>query len=720
MGRFAWTQGHTKQPSDRQHGLPEWFSKASGEPSRQALTEIIKEQGPNSPPRNVSTRSRTNTLSSVPSRATGASDSSQDTSSRPSSRQSMMQDAQTSPNRPDRSSKHILSKGSRIMRRQTSRFNMLTHHSESSDATSRKEGLSRVRSAGHILSLHSSKKSESRPQISGPFDFQHIAHTNPAQFQHLSKASQSAIEETFTAIQATQQPEREVRGMPVTDVSTPSPTSQSVEPPLQSPTFSIVPSLPATPPQPPPKDLHLKSPVSDIRISRSVENFSWPNKSPLLDLNLEFPSTIQDAPENATGVGQPSCTSVSASNTPEVLGAPFQFESDLSGKTSLPADPLDKPLPQPPTMVHAVSTADESTLPMKTTPLPAVPPPSSETSIQPFPEHVVSLPRNSVRLTRSFPAGGAARRRSQSSSEIPFADSFVSAGAILSSPREPIKDENRISVGIKKIDIDDWEDAIDYSWDHALDEDHPSDPAMRGMAKSDVLPQSTFNSSSGPHRVSSAMQLSGLSAQPTHPMRHYRSEMSLSGLGINPARSTASGVSSVQYDDYSDKHDSLQVPYKRRDHGSLISKSSSQESIILSIASSIMSTHRSSNSSTSLGDFGQLESIEDESVLSQYDRKPIASGSDSVSSTETVTTDQQSTRGSGHFDDPRNSRPGHHHERGTSTTRLPPVPNRTSSAAPAAKSATRQRSSTLNSQRRLNTRISYSLFPSAQAPPPAI
>ena len=38
------------------------------------------------------------------------------------------------------------------------------------------------------------------------------------------------------------------------------------------------------------------------------------------------------------------------------------------------------------------------------------------------------------------------------------------------------KPTRRPSIGIKKIDIEDWEDAIDYSWDYPLDLDEPSEP----------------------------------------------------------------------------------------------------------------------------------------------------------------------------------------------------------------------------------------------------
>lgn len=710
MGRFAWTSGHHKHPSDKTHALPEWFSKSSGEPSRQALSELIKEH---SPPGSTHTRSRTNTVSSKLSKeAKSSSDrSSTDASTRPPSESSIMDETQFSPDRPDRTSKHFLSKGTRMMRRQTSKLNMLASHGDDGRAA----GLSRVRSAGHLLNMHT-KRSDPRLQISGPFDFQHVLHTDQSQYRNLTKTANPDLADSFEALQADRHPGHQIKGILVADLPSSSFTSETsqVSPP-QSPAFSIVPSLPASPPKPapPPKDhLRLLSLGGDVRMSRSMENFSWPTRSPPLESD-EYSKTESSS----------HLTQADPSPSDYLQTSSYRLAHEQSGASaSAPASPrqfnyppvtaelLDKPLPQPPTVVHAVSTSDDATLMMKVAPLPQVPQRNSTLVELPKSEVAPTTPKilSPIRPLQPLQPNRQLRRRSQSSSEIPFPSAFASTTAVLASPPRPVRQSRRISVGIKKIDIDDWEDAIDYSWDHAFDGDDYPVLSTESITKSDVLPQTS--SAFVPHRTSSARQLNHLVPVSAQSIRTTKSDMNLLGLGIKSTRPEADPYAETEYEEYSEKHESLKVPYTRRRPGSPISKSSSQESIILSIASSIMSTHRSSNSSTSLGDMSQLESIKDEDTLPLGDSAHVASGSGSVSSSETVTTDRKSGPPAEVNEDTLEELPAVSHQRGVSASRLPFV---SSSVAPATKYAARQRSSTLNSGRRLNARASYSLFPTA-------
>ena len=172
-------------------------------------------------------------------------------------------------------------------------------------------------------------------------------------------------------------------------------------------------------------------------------------------------------------------------------------------------------------------------------------------------------------------------------------------------------------------------------------------------------------------------------------------------------------------------HEPFRISAIRREPGSPISKSSSQESIILSMASSIMGTHRSSNSSTSLSDLSNLAGIENDSVsFITDDAKLRAQSNTSDSSQNTVTTESHSvsTLGTDLTSPPasNNTSPAHKHERGISLSRIN-VPNRTSSMAAARPMSpvARQRSSTLNTRpKNLTTRASYSLFPATRPSPP--
>lgn len=140
MGRFAWSQGHSKHAADKSHTFAhEWFSKDHAEPSRQALTDLIKEHpsfetssGTASP--KAQTRSRTNTVtSSFSAYARSVSDASNDMTSRPVSQQSFQVDAgmpMAVQERHESTAKSLLAKGTRILKRQGSKLNLLSSQME--------------------------------------------------------------------------------------------------------------------------------------------------------------------------------------------------------------------------------------------------------------------------------------------------------------------------------------------------------------------------------------------------------------------------------------------------------------------------------------------------------------------------------------------------------------------------------------------------------------
>ena len=724
MGRFAWTQSHHKQPSDGKHVLPDWFSKTAGEPSRQALESLVKEHKTSSPPGTIRTRSRATTLVSNTSHGhnSSSSRSSSIRLSRPTSQHSSVEGTHASPGKTSNPTKALLSKGSRIMRRQTSKFNAMASHSSDQgsihESNARPNGMHRVKSAGQLLNLHS-RRETMRPQISGPFDFQHVTHTNQTQFRTLKEAPETDLEQSFNAMQADQQPQHAIQGIPVADLRTkPHIVASEEDTPPPSPTLSMISIVPSTAPPspkpvPPPKDQpkdHLRMPSlgGDIRMSRSMENFSWPNRgSPLMGID---PDAVVDDVQEVAGDTAPMLIAPPPEMATE--SAPADSSALAPQSQLAPSPMLDKPLPQAPTVVHAVSTSDLSTLFLKSTPLPE--PPQHQKQLSPdssikSPKPVTTPHRNSIRHMQSVPANLNSFRTAQSSNETLLTTDFMSTSEVLTSPTRATRPDHRISVGLRKIAIDDWEDAIDYSWDHAFDESFQDDDndvlemhSSLAMSRSDILPQQSFQ----PVPSSARTSRSGLSF--SQPIRHHKSEFSLRGLGINPADNFMFGSDFMTLDG---QRESLRVPHSHRISGSPMSKSSSQESIILSIASSIMSTHRSSNSSTSFGDLNHFSYYEDE--VSHL--RTTASGS--VSSTETVKTDIRSPPPTIEdvdedtiVDLPLN------HQRGASTSRIPYVPNRRSSMTPAGQAAVRQRSNThtLSGRPRNTSRASYSLFPAAR------
>ena len=535
-----------------------------------------------------------------------------------------------------------------------------------------------------------------------------------------------------------------------TEALLPAPVIQSrhISPPL-SPSSSIMPELPDTPPkpQPPPKDDLACCPSSEMRMSKSVDNFSRPNRSPVASFQVtpSTPGTIQPLQNDAISPAPILSTAPVLHTRPPSLTFAEAVNESLSTLSS-PGEPngseamLSKPLPQPPTIVHAVSTTDDSALMMRTAPLPQIPESSPTATVSAGPgipaeastRRPSTTKRQSLRHMQTFPSSKSAKRRSQSSGEIPLAMTFNAVPMPTSPPA--ISRPKRVSIGIKKIDIDDWEDAIDYSWDHPLDLE---DDRLHEMpvpileARSTTLPHQVFAPQpAAEKRRSPPPPLKPLVFQPGvereshdealqsptigHGLQQpLASKMSLQGLGI-AARHTPGYRSDV--DAFVKRHpnrESMIIPAIRRDPGSPISKSSSQESIILSIASSIMGTQRSSHSSTSLSDLSHLESIEDESTLVDS-KKSLESTGGSVSdaSQDTVTT--PATEASS-FEGKCGSSSSKKHEKANSISRAN-VPNRTSSIAALPAPTSRSRSNTVNANRpRQNSRVSYSLFPIPKA-----
>jgi len=132
MGRFPWPQGHSKQGSDKLHAVAhDWFSKDNAEPSRQALTELLREQSSfesstsDGSPKHRG-RARANTAaSSFSFYARSLSDASNDLASRPPSQQSFVDTGLPMTERQEHTAKSLLSKGTRMLKRKGSKFNLL-------------------------------------------------------------------------------------------------------------------------------------------------------------------------------------------------------------------------------------------------------------------------------------------------------------------------------------------------------------------------------------------------------------------------------------------------------------------------------------------------------------------------------------------------------------------------------------------------------------------
>lgn len=552
-----------------------------------------------------------------------------------------------------------------------------------------------------------------------------MTHGDQAQFQSLDSVSKTELTSEFNAIQADQEPVAQIRGIPVADLPTKgtgSAIAMGLDEPT-SPTTNAIPYLPATPPrpQPPPKDC-LMSPYSpsDFRMSRSMENFSRPTR---LSATATDISPSSDITGRLSTIGPLSWNSVAG-----------------------------KPLPQLPDIIHAVSTRDDIALPLRTAPLPSPPKAVMEVVEEERLDEGVIAPtdpafaRPSIGDLIASPTVRQRKRRSQSSGEIHFDPLFydvppaiTSAAADQANP----KSKARLSVGVKPIDIGDWEDAIDYSWEHAVDlEDaeamSDSDvtvdrPRAPGIPHENYLVVEQKPIEEASSSASTPLMMQGPNKPEAVPLSsdHLKEEppSSLLGLGIGsfplaqPVSLDESTVKGVDRPESQFNSTDLFRPRVLRSPDSSMSKSSSQESIILSIASSIIGTHRSSNSSTSLSDFAHLanfgDSVENlkldlqgftfspDNRLRECSQDTIREGSENISIRAHAhrNTSEPST--------PFPGSPTPKHEHTASASQLP-IPERKSSVPGVDISKTqvgRKRAGTGTLRPRRNTRVSYSLFP---------
>ncbi|OQU99695.1 hypothetical protein CLAIMM_05292 [Cladophialophora immunda] len=720
-------------------GSSDWFSKDNAEPSGQALNDLIKEYStaesgnPEISPQ-ARVRSRTNTVTSSFSAYTRSlSDASNEMASRPSSRQSFVDGGMPLTERQESAAKTLLNKGTRMLKRQGSKLNLLPSQIEersSSLPEARAAEMAPMKGLQRQPTLISRRLKRS---ISGPFAFQHLTHGDQAQFQSLDSVSKTDLTSEFHAVHADQQPVGQIRGIPVTDLPV-----NGDEPKIHvgfdeptSPTTNAIPYLPTTPtrPSPPPKDTFMPpySP-SDFRLSRSMENFSRPTRLSVAAVDIS-----------------PS------SDTSKRLSA----MSPISH-----ARALAKPLPHLPNdqVVHAVSTRDDIALPLRTAPLPSPPRTLMEvveeenTEEKLVPEAVDTSVQPPVADTPASPSSKQRKRRSQSSGEIHF-DAISYTSPCRTSNQENTssedtgaeaspKSKNRFSVGVKPIDIEDWEDAIDYSWEHAteFEEDggNHASAAIPDRPSTLIIPPENYlvveqpsldevsSSASTPLTMQMPCNPSRDESGPGRPRLDQEPSSPLLGLGIESSKSVPTvSLEEAAVSDFhrpQDKFASTDAFRSRamRSPVSTMSKSSSQESII----ASIFGTHRSSNSSTSLSDLAHLASFGNSMESLKLDlqdfgasvEKHFREGSQDTireGSQSSKTADSQILEPVGPF----TTSPTIKHDRGVSASQIP-VPERKSSMPGVELSKAqvgRKRATTATSRPRRNTRVSYSLFPTNAA-----
>ena len=336
-----------------------------------------------------------------------------------------------------------------------------------------------------------------RKPISLPFDFQHVVHTNKEVYEKLQKADRQQSEAQSSAFGQASPPLLIENQSP--HVSSEDLTAD--ERPLNGsggPGY-----FPTTPPPPPPRSQYrsrtssTSEPAVGFRTSRSIENFSRPaQRSP----------KAQSPPYNRLSFNDPSLITEISEHSILDLDPSSNDARDAS-----PNKPVFFSAQGPPLVGHAVTTNDESARVLKLKPLPPVQkplPPLRDMDLPPLPEETESIgshspspnnsrpstARSSLKHARSSPSLLMSPDRSVLLQDSPpptgkqrssaNEDPFPMAGTPLITASRPktIENNDRISIGIfKPINVDSWEEDIDYCYEHAAEADCDFEWARRSQ-----------------------------------------------------------------------------------------------------------------------------------------------------------------------------------------------------------------------------------------------
>ncbi|KAK5953809.1 hypothetical protein OHC33_005078 [Knufia fluminis] len=752
MTRLPWqhSRNRTKSGNDRPHlsNPQEWFSRHTSEPSRQALADLVKahkrdESDESNGPR---TRSRGSTITSVEwqrgrSRAGSTSD---DAWSRPASPYHVREGSTYSiRDRSDGATRALLAKGGLMLRRTGSKMSM------SSAGSSSTLGLtSPPRTTNNSVSEAATKNEELRGKISTPFDFQHVTHTDQRQFAGLGRIEETELADQFTHVVTRQSAAPGLRGIAASDIGTVEEHDLKVTTDSPYNDSNAPPRLPMTayPPTPPPKDDVVEDHIIVGASSTKLAN-----------------GPQQPSPLN------PGISSETVLAAVEITLAQTDTSTPLHSARSLVsvnADDVDlnaKPLPELPAMqtevpvIHAVTTEANIARAMISTPLPT-PPGVSTTSEGGYfsqrPMH--QRQKSSVALPRCSPLGPSSK------SSMP---NLLSANHLSVTPKTLARHHSDMALSqqaknaqapprscgsrmsFAAVDTMDWENAVDEAWD-AVDDAYEADNSAIESSFSSF--NSTLSATVDDVRLGAS---SPLNAAPNRPLPATPSQRASPSVVVEPQK-----LESVQEDEQqqpdlaglgiSSCPPSTPLPsvpnfsrssslHYAKNRGSMcfgtneiLTRSSSQESIILSIASSFIGTQRSSNSSVYTDDMlnlsgarekrssdsaaiGQVDQMEKERSALKARPESGCLPTDVIEQLSKVSVNPNAEEAAEAKDDvpPVPAVPQHKYSKSSSRVT---VPERRSSAA----SSSRKRSNTTGARPRQSTRISYSLFPNATPTPP--
>lgn len=737
MTRLPWHgRSRTKSSGEKSHlsGPQDWFTRNTSEPSRQALSELVKahRREKSEESNTMRSRSRGTTITSVdwPKDGSQTGSMSEDVWSTPSSPQRGREGSVCSTaDRAEGTTRNLLSKGSMMLRRTGSKMSLSSTGSSSNLVfMSPPRGQSSTTSSGNPAS-----RDEIRNRISAPFDFQHVKHTEQPVLSNLGPIEELGLAQGFNA--TPKQPEAfELRSTDSWRIQTSgkSGLESTIGEPMSA-THDSLHQLPMTPPRPDP-------PPKDVVSSRVVSGLPSPSLPTTSSGSTQF-STFDLLPFIDTSFGLADVPSPlpSARSSSKLTGDDNELEA--------------KPLPQLP-VIHAVTTEDDTARAMIAAPLPT--PPMVTPSISENESLSTSFSNQRPRSSLTSPRHASFHPSSKSSmpnllianqlstmsrtlprhhSDMALSQQAKEAQAVLSS---------RSSTTFGAIDTMNWEEAVDEAWDvvDELDEDMSShqslsfeqydgvkagflDPANSEYGRSAV---STPLMMAAPHRAAApaserASPVLGMEPHKLESVQEDEQQTEISGLGISSCPPSGSMVSAGNFS----RSSSIHLPRRRSSLSystpDRLTRSSSQESIILSIASSIIGTTRSSNSSVLADDLMSARKAHDEGLTdNMYQSARPESGCLPADLFEQMSKAGLTLDSSDEAEKveipPIPPTPSHKYSKSTSKVTVPE--RRSSMVASEHSKANRNRSHTAGTRPpQLNTRISYSLFPNKiQSPYP--
>ncbi|KAL4996248.1 hypothetical protein BDV10DRAFT_172764 [Aspergillus recurvatus] len=223
-------------------------------------------------------RSRSNTTTSTPSvtssrRSQASSMASNENAPLPFTHEDRtISTAGVRHDRHESATKSLFFRGSRILRRQGSKVNMVGPLNEEEDVERDKSRFD----FGRRKSRSNDNHEHMKRMISDPFDFHHLTHTSPAQFEALGKTRENELVTEFSAIRASQKPVANLKGIRAEDIQMRSLSAEDLSHCL--PQHDNNGPSPASPPRSPgarstsPQVLEYRP----LRESRVFENFSRP------------------------------------------------------------------------------------------------------------------------------------------------------------------------------------------------------------------------------------------------------------------------------------------------------------------------------------------------------------------------------------------------------------------------------------------------------------